>query len=113
MVCVLLKYLQILDTVIPTIHILFLFINITDDLQSMLLLYTWTNLYQECSNKNFRYGSNTADIGHEEVSRSKWKLYTVYKDLAIAADEFLLPLFRDVISIDKFYVFKSNSGKCH
>ncbi|KOC60522.1 Kinetochore-associated protein 1 [Habropoda laboriosa] len=30
-----------------------------DELQSMLLLYSWVNLYQECSNKNLKYGCST------------------------------------------------------
>ncbi|XP_068973508.1 kinetochore-associated protein 1 isoform X2 [Bombus flavifrons] len=77
-----------------------------DELQSMLLLYTWANLYQMCSNKNLRYGSNSVDIKHEELSRSQWKLYTIYKDLAIATDEFLLPLFKNAISIQRNYMAK-------
>lgn len=77
----------------------------------MLLLYTWANLYQMCSNKNLRYGSNSVDIKHEELSRSQWKLYTIYKDLAIATDEFLLPLFKNAISIQRNYMAKLKHGK--
>ncbi|XP_017761105.1 PREDICTED: kinetochore-associated protein 1 [Eufriesea mexicana] len=78
-----------------------------DELQSILLLYTWINLYQEWYNKNLRYDLNSVDMKHEEIPRSNWKLYTIYKDLSISTDEFLLPLLRNVISAQKFYVARS------
>ncbi|CAK9795523.1 Kinetochore-associated protein 1 [Anthophora quadrimaculata] len=81
-----------------------------DELQSMLLLHSWVNLYQECSNKNLKHGLNTVDIKHDEISRTNWKLYNIYKDLAIAADEFLLPLFRNAIFIQQFHIAKSKHG---
>ncbi|XP_078043624.1 kinetochore component rough deal [Augochlora pura] len=68
-----------------------------NELQSVLSLAIWVNLYQECFNKGNKYGLNHLDAQQEETLKTNWKLYTVYKDLAIAADGFMLPLFRDMI----------------
>ncbi|XP_046140981.1 kinetochore-associated protein 1 isoform X1 [Osmia bicornis bicornis] len=77
-----------------------------DDLQSMLLLYNWINLYQQCLSEKIPYNSNSTDKKQNEILKSNWKLYTIYKDLAITTDESLLPLFRNIISIQKFYITK-------
>ena len=77
----------------------------------MLLLYTWTNLYQKCANKNFRCSLDSPHVRNDEIPRSNWKLYIMYKDLAIATDEFLLPLFRSVISVQRHYMTKLKYGK--
>lgn len=76
----------------------------------MLLLYVWMNLYQECFNKNTRCSLQSMNK-KEGIPITTWKLYTIYKDLAITADESLLPLFRNLISVQEFYVAKSKSGK--
>ncbi|XP_053980593.1 kinetochore-associated protein 1 [Hylaeus volcanicus] len=84
-----------------------------DELQSMLLLLVWSNLYQDCFNKTTKHRSDEPSTIQKEVSKTNWKLYTIYKDLAIAADELLLPLFRDVISLQKFHMVKSKSDIEH
>ncbi|XP_076384930.1 kinetochore component rough deal isoform X2 [Megalopta genalis] len=80
-----------------------------NELQSVLSLAVWINLYQECFNKGNKYGLNLLDAQQEETLRTNWKLYTVYKDLAIAADGFMLPLFRDMIFMQQFYLVKQKS----
>ncbi|XP_076288351.1 kinetochore component rough deal [Lasioglossum baleicum] len=70
-----------------------------DELQSILSLVVWVNLYQECFNKGNKYGLHLLDMQQSETSN--WKLYTVYKDLAVAAGGLLLSLFRDVISMQQ------------
>ncbi|XP_076175419.1 kinetochore component rough deal isoform X1 [Ptiloglossa arizonensis] len=82
---------------------------LNDELQSMLSLFVWANLYQNCFNKNTICSSKKVNTMQEEILRPNWKLYTIYNDIAIAADEFLLPLFRDMISVQKFYIAKSKS----
>ncbi|XP_076628517.1 kinetochore component rough deal [Colletes latitarsis] len=78
-----------------------------DQLQSMLSLLVCANLFQDCFNKSTVHSSNETNTMQENISIANWKLYTIYKDLAIAADELLLPVFRDVISVQKFYMVKS------
>lgn len=77
----------------------------------MLLLYNWINLYQQCLSGQITYISNSVDKKQNEILKSNWKLYTIYKDLAITTDVSLLPLFRNIISIQKFYITKFISGK--
>lgn len=72
----------------------------------MLLLYIWINLCRKCCDINI----NIVDVQYEEITRSNWKLYTIYKDLNIKTDEFLLPLFRNVISVERFYMNISKPG---
>ncbi|XP_076656140.1 kinetochore component rough deal [Halictus rubicundus] len=72
------------------------------ELQSILSLVVWVNLYQECFNKGNKYGLHLLDAQQKETSN--WKLYAVYKDLAVAADEFLLALFRDMISMQQLHL---------
>nr|XP_031834424.1 uncharacterized protein LOC116427799 [Nomia melanderi] len=79
-----------------------------DQLQSMLLLFVGINLYQECFNKSNKHGSSVFDTKQEEMSKMDWKLYTIYKDLAIAADELILSLFRDMISMQQLYLNSCN-----
>lgn len=75
----------------------------------MLLLYIWINLCRKCCDINF-ININIVDVQYEEITRSNWKLYTIYKDLNIKTDEFLLPLFRNVISVERFYMNISKPG---
>nr|XP_012139926.1 PREDICTED: kinetochore-associated protein 1 isoform X3 [Megachile rotundata] len=82
---------------------------VDDDLQTMLFLYNWINLYQQCFTESAMYNSSSVDTRQNEISKSSWKLYTIYKDLAITTDKSLLPLFRNIISVQRFYITKDQS----
>ncbi|XP_012139927.2 kinetochore component rough deal isoform X2 [Megachile rotundata] len=82
---------------------------VDDDLQTMLFLYNWINLYQQCFTESAMYNSSSVDTKQNEISKSSWKLYTIYKDLAITTDKSLLPLFRNIISVQRFYITKDQS----
>jgi len=43
------------------------------------------------------------DVKQKLVSQSNWKLYTIYKDQAIALDEKLLFLFKDAMFLHLYY----------
>ncbi|XP_076766662.1 kinetochore component rough deal [Xylocopa sonorina] len=77
-----------------------------DQLESMLLLYHWSRLYEECSNKSLTCDSSSEEMKHEEISRTGWKLYTIYNDLSTGVDESLLPLLRDAIFVQQLYITK-------
>ncbi|XP_076666441.1 kinetochore component rough deal isoform X2 [Andrena cerasifolii] len=83
-----------------------------DDLWHMLLLYVWMNLYQ-CFNNNTRCSLQSMNKNEEGLPITSWKLYTIYKDLAVTADESLLPLFRNMISVREFYMAKSKPDAEH
>lgn len=80
------------------------------ELQSVLSLYSSANLYKECSSKSLiGYDSNAIDTQQEieEIPRTKWTLYEMYQDPAIETDESLLPLFKEVLSVQNSCIVRS------
>ncbi|KZC09900.1 Kinetochore-associated protein 1 [Dufourea novaeangliae] len=107
-----LQYTEMDEDIATTIHNLCttaLCVCADGKLQPMLLLVACVRLYQECFNKNTAYSSNSLDSKQEEISKTNWQLYTIYNDLAIAADELLLPLFKDMIFVQQYYTAKPES----
>ncbi|XP_076239619.1 kinetochore component rough deal [Calliopsis andreniformis] len=110
MCSLMLQYAKTDTNIASTVHSLIssaLCVCSDEELQPMLILYIWANLYQECFNESTTYDPSTLNLNQEEMQRTNWKLYTIYKELAIAADEFLLPLFRTMISMQKFDIANS------
>jgi len=77
--------------------------NISGDLQSAIMLYTCINA---CPSFPTQDGF---DVKQKLVSQSNWKLYTIYKDQAIALDQKLLFLFKDAMHL--YYSNQINSNE--
>ncbi|KAK2580274.1 hypothetical protein KPH14_012521 [Odynerus spinipes] len=78
------------------------------EIEDILKSYNWVNLYAQSLAK---YRTNTIDINSGEKYKTQWKLYTIYKDLAISLDPLLLTVLETVLFIAIAYTDSPNT--CH
>lgn len=66
------------------------------EIECILKCYNSAELYSKSLAKHY---TSPIDVSSEEMHKSKWKLYTIYKDLAISLDPSLLTVIEDVLSL--------------
>ncbi|KAF7379791.1 hypothetical protein HZH68_016739 [Vespula germanica] len=79
------------------------------EIECILKCYNLAELYSKSLAKHY---TSPIDASSEEMHKSQWKLYTIYKDLAISLDPSLFTVIEDVLSIVMIYAdFKTISYK--
>lgn len=73
---------------------------VLDETECILKCYNLAELYSKSLAKHY---TSPIDASSEEMHKSQWKLYTIYKDLAISLDPSLFTVIKDVLSIVMIY----------